>query len=187
MVVVLSIFTANAQKNKVPVIEMPEFVIDEETQKVLYKEVVEQKGSPGTLYDKALAWADQSIAAQQNFNNLNLKSQIQAALGQSGEAVATMELALNDPGAGAPQYYTYGRQLIGEDKDKEAMEIFTTLSKKWPEHWLSPHGMARGYSAAGDYKKALKYEKEALNKCPEGSKQFLTGYVAKLENGEDFN
>lgn len=137
--------------------------------------------------DKALAWADQSIAAQQNFNNLSLKSQIQAALGKSEESNATMELALSDPGAGAPQYYTYGRQLIGQDKNKEAMEIFEKISKKWPEHWLAPHGLARGYSATGDYKKALKYEKEALSKCPEGSKQFLEGYVALLEKSEDFN
>ena len=136
--------------------------------------------------DKALAWADQSIAAQQNFNNLSLKSQIQSALGNSEDSKATMELALNDPAAGAPQYYAYGRQLIGQEKNEEAMAIFTKLSKKWPDHWLAPHGLARGYSRAGDYKKALKYEREALEKCPEGSKGFLTGFVAQLEKGEDF-
>ena len=137
--------------------------------------------------EKGLAWAEQSIAAQQNFNNLSVKSQIQAALGNAEDAKATMELALNDPGAGAPQYYTYGRQLIGQDKNEDAMAIFQQLNKKWPDHWLAPHGLARGYSRAGDFKKALKYEQIALEKCPPGSKGFLTGFVAQLEKGEDFN
>lgn len=137
--------------------------------------------------DEALAWADQSINNQQNFNNLSLKSQILAAQGKTAEADAAMKTALDDPSAGAPQYYTYGRQLIGQDRDKEAMEIFEIVNKKWPDHWLAPHGLARGYSAAGDYKKALKYERIALEKCPPGSKGFLEGFVAQLEKGEDFN
>ena len=137
--------------------------------------------------EKALAWAEQSIAAQQNFNNLMLKSQIQLALGKDAEAQKSAEMALNDPSAGVNQYYGYGRQLINQDKDAEAMSLFTKLNKKWPDHWLAPHGMARAYSAAGDYKKALKYEKIAITKCPEGSKQFLEGYIALLEKGEDFN
>ena len=137
--------------------------------------------------EKGLVWAEQSIGNQKNFNNLSLKSQLQAKLGQEDEAKATIEEALNEPSAAAGNYYQYGRQLIGQDKDDEAMEIFTSLSKKWPDHWLAPHGLARGYSAQGNYKKALKYEQEALAKCPQGSKQFLEGYVKKLEASEDFN
>jgi len=54
------LFTLNnccAQKRKAPIIEIPEFIIDGETKKVIYQEVVEQKGSKDVLYDKALAWA----------------------------------------------------------------------------------------------------------------------------------
>lgn len=137
--------------------------------------------------EQALQWADQSIGIQQNFNNLMLKSQILSALNRVDEAKAAAAVALEDPSATVQNYYSYGRQLIGQDKDNEAMEIFTKLSKKWPKHWLAPHGMARAFSAAGDYKKALKYESEALTKCPDGSKKFLEGFITQLEKGEDFN
>lgn len=137
--------------------------------------------------EKGLAWAEQSIAIQKNFNNLSLKAQILAKMNKAEESKQVMDEALTLTTATVVDYYQYGRQLIGLDQKQEAMKLFTTLNKKWPDHWLAPHGLARGYSANGDYKKALKYEKIALSKCPEGSKGFLEGFVAKLEKGEDFN
>ena len=43
---------------------------------------------------QALAWAEQSIKARENFNNLNLKARILAAEGKTAEAVAAGEKAL---------------------------------------------------------------------------------------------
>jgi hypothetical protein len=43
---------------------------------------------------QALAWAEQSIKARENFNNLNLKARILAAQGKTAEAVTTGEKAL---------------------------------------------------------------------------------------------
>ncbi|HEX7318446.1 MAG TPA: DUF2911 domain-containing protein [Pyrinomonadaceae bacterium] len=43
---------------------------------------------------QALTWADQSIKARENFNNLNLRARILAAQGKTAEAVATGEKAL---------------------------------------------------------------------------------------------
>ncbi len=43
---------------------------------------------------QALAWAEQSIKARENFNNLNIKARILAAQGNKAEAVATGEKAL---------------------------------------------------------------------------------------------
>jgi hypothetical protein len=43
---------------------------------------------------QAMTWADQSIKARENFNNLNLKARILAAQGKTAEAVATGEKAL---------------------------------------------------------------------------------------------
>lgn len=137
--------------------------------------------------DEAEKWADQAVTAQANFNTLMIKSQVLAANGKTTEADAAAKKALDDPSAGVNEYYTYGRQLINQDKDAEAMAIYMKLNKKWPDHWLASHSMARAYSAKGDYKKALKYEKIAITKCPEESKQFLEGFIAKLEKGEDFN
>src|SRR5688500_7070584 len=43
---------------------------------------------------QALAWAEQSIKARENFNNLNLKARVLAAQGKTAEAVAAGEKAL---------------------------------------------------------------------------------------------
>jgi len=45
------------------------------------------------------------------------------------------------------------------------MEIYKRQSIKWPDHWLTSHGLARAYSAGGDYVKALEYERDALTKA----------------------
>ena len=141
--------------------------------------------------DDALAWANAAVEgqffSQKNFQTLSTKSAVLNAMGKTEEATTVMEEALKDPGATINDYYNYGRQLIAADKDEKAMEIFKEANKKWPEHWLAPHGLARGYSALGDYGKALKHEKTAYDKAPDGSKQFLEGYLKTLEEGKDFN
>ena len=141
-----------------------------------------------SVYQKdAVTWAEQAVQAEENFTTLMLQSQALAANGREEESKEVAEKALAHPAVTVNQYYSYGRQLINQDKDEEAMKVFTRLNKKWPKHWLAPHGMARAYSAMGDYKKALKYERVAITKCPEGSKKFLEDFIAKLEKGEDFN
>ena len=141
--------------------------------------------------DEALAWSENAISApffgQENFNNLQLKSQILSAKGKSDEAETVMQEALVHPTANANNYYDYGRYLIGNGQGMKALEVFQKLNKKWPDHWLASHGMARGYSAIGDFKKALKHERIALEKAPDTNKQFLMGYIEQLEAGKDFN
>ncbi len=141
--------------------------------------------------DDALAWANSAVEghffSQKNFQTLSTKASVLNAMGKTEESTTVMEEALEDPGATINNYYSYGRQLIAADKDEKAMEIFKKANKKWPDHWLAPHGLARGYSALGDYTKALKYEKTAYGKAPDGSKQFLEGYLKSLEEGKDFN
>ena len=141
--------------------------------------------------DKALEWANAAIEgqffSQKNFQTLQTKANVLVAMGKTEEANAVMQEALNQPTASINNYYTYGRQLIAQGKDKEALEIFKKASKKWPDHWLAPHGLARGYAANGEIAKALKFEKTAYEKAPEGSKPFLEGYLKTLEEGKDFN
>lgn len=48
-------FGTLAQRTQAPV--KPELPIDEETQKITYKEVVQVVGTPQELYDRAVAWA----------------------------------------------------------------------------------------------------------------------------------
>ncbi len=137
--------------------------------------------------EQGLAWAEASIGNQTNFNNLSTKAGLLSKLGRQDEGNTVMNQALELPGANAGNFYNYGRTLIGQDKDKEALAVFEKLNKRWPDHWLASHGLARGYSALGDYKKALKYERVALEKAPDGSKGFLEGFIKTLEEGKDFN
>ena len=141
--------------------------------------------------DDALTFANAAVEgqffSQKNFNTLTVKAGVLTAMGKSEEAEKVMVEALAGSDASITDYYTYGRQLIAQDKDAKAMEIFKTANKKWPENWLAPHGLARGYSAMGDYKNATKHEKIALGKAPESTKKFLEGYLKTLQEGKDFN
>ena len=140
--------------------------------------------------EKGLAWVDQSIGIQQNFSNLSLKAQILSKLGKEDESKAVMDVAIKEPTAQAFQLHAYGRQLIaGGDKDK-ALEIFLYNHKTNDGVWPTNYGLARGYSATGDYKKALKYLKVALTKVPENDSQnppIIKANIKKLEAGEDIN
>lgn len=141
--------------------------------------------------EDALTWANAAVEgqffSQKNFQTLQTKASVLAAMGKSDEASTVMNEALEDPAATIGNYYNYGRQLIAQDKDADALEIFKKANKKWPEHWLAPHGLARGYAANGEISKALKYEKTAFEKAPDNSKPFLEGYLKTLEEGKDFN
>lgn len=141
--------------------------------------------------EEALQWADAAISApfigQQNFTTLQNKATVLNAMGKTEEAGEVMSIALDDPTANIQNYYNYGRSLIAQGDKEKALNLFEEASKKWPDHWLAPHGLARGYSANGDFKKALKYEKEAFAEAPETSKPFLEGYLKALEEGQDFN
>ncbi len=141
--------------------------------------------------DEALTWANAAVEgqffSQKNFQTLSTKANVLNAMGKEGEAIKIMDEALAHSSATINNYYAFGRQLISQDQDDKALEVFKKASKKWPDNWLAPHGLARGYSATGDYSKALKYEKEAYAKAPAGSKQFLEGFLKSLEDGKDFN
>ncbi|HIA37318.1 MAG TPA: DUF4468 domain-containing protein [Flavobacteriales bacterium] len=61
-----TINTCCAQKKKDPVVEIPAFIIDEGTKKVVYQGVVEQEGSKDVLFEKALAWATKYYKSPSN-------------------------------------------------------------------------------------------------------------------------
>lgn len=137
--------------------------------------------------EQGLKWADQAMATQENFNTMSTKAGLLAKLGKNDESKTLMDKAINSPTATAGDLYGYGRRLIGQGKKDEALNIFKLNAKKNAGHWLADHGLARGYSALGDFKKALSYEKKALPNTPDGSKGFLEGFIKKLEAGEDIN
>src|SRR5213082_3707874 len=81
--------------------------------------------------DEALRWADASIQNEERFENLSTKADILKALNRADEAKTTWNQALQK--AGAPQLYTYGRQLQNQKQGAEAMEIFKEVAKRFPQ------------------------------------------------------
>ena len=135
--------------------------------------------------DEALKYEDLSIQAEERYDNLMNKSRILAAMGRNQDAEAIRSKAL-DKGS-ALQLYFYGRQLQGDKKQDEALAVFKSNAQKFPDYWTSHLGLARVYSAQGDFDKAVKEVKLSLTSAPESNKSNLENYVKRLEAKEDIN
>ncbi|MGA2101459.1 MAG: DUF2911 domain-containing protein [Candidatus Sulfotelmatobacter sp.] len=135
--------------------------------------------------DEALKDEDQSIQAEERFDNLMNKAKILEALGRKEDANLYRGKAL-DKGS-ALQLYFYGRQLQNEKKAEEAFAVFRSTAKKFPDFWTSHMGLARVYSAQGDFVNAVKEVKLSLVSAPDSNKSNLENYVKRLQNKEDIN
>jgi hypothetical protein len=135
--------------------------------------------------DEALKDEDQSIQAEERYDNLMSKSKILEAMGKTQDAEAFRTKAL-DKGS-ALQLYFYGRQLQGEKKQDQALAIYRANAKKFPEYWTSHLGLARVYSAQGDFDNAVKEVKLSLTGAPDSNKSNLENYVKRLQAKEDIN
>jgi len=136
--------------------------------------------------EEALIYTDKSIAVEERYENLMTKSQVLDLLGRKEEAAKFRTEALAR--ANATQSYTYARQLQRAKKLDEAWAAYRANEKKFPNDWISHFGMARVYSAQGDYDNALKEAKLALAGAPaDGTKDFVEGQIRRLEAKQDIN
>lgn len=140
--------------------------------------------------NEALSWINNAIEGQfysnKSFTNLQIKSQILEKMGKSNDADVVMDEALGL--ATILEIHQYGRNLIGQGKKEKALEVFKMNAENNKNTWPVDYGLARGYSALGDYNKALKHLKIALNKAPDaGNKAAIEANIAKLENSQDIN
>ena len=140
--------------------------------------------------DEALTWSESAISApfvgQKNFNNLQTKANILAKMGKQAEADAIMEEAM--PLGTVFQIHQYGRTLIAQGEKDKALEVFKKNAKLNKDTWPVNYGLARGYSALGDYKTALKYLNAAMENAPaQPNKDRVAANIKKLENNEDIN
>ncbi|MEM9671654.1 MAG: DUF2911 domain-containing protein [Bacteroidota bacterium] len=145
-----------------------------------------------TLLDQALTWAESAISApfigQENFSTLQTKGSILNKLDRTEEAEETLMQAVNHPTASPTQIHGYGRQLLTQGKQDKALEVFKLNAERYPDTWPVNVGLARGYSAVGEYKKALRYAKMAHEEAPDTlNKDNLQAAIEVLEKGEDFN
>jgi len=140
--------------------------------------------------NEALGWIDNAIAgqffSQKTFANLQIKSAILVKLGQQAEAMQLLDDNL-DTGT-VFEVHQYGRQLIANGMKDKALEVFQYNADKNKDQWPVHYGLARAYSANGDYKKALKHLEIAHNNAPNpGSKGRVEANIEKLKKGEDIN
>ena len=135
--------------------------------------------------EEALKDEDQSIQAEERYDNLLNKAKILEAMGRTQDAEMFRTKALDK--ASALQLYFYARQLQGEKKQDEAFAVFRSTAKKFPDYWTSHMGLARVYSAQGDFDNAVKEVKLSLTSAPDSNKANLEGYVKRLQNKEDIN
>jgi tetratricopeptide (TPR) repeat protein len=135
--------------------------------------------------DEALQYEDRSIGVEDRYDNNLTKSQILDAMGKKDEAKAAHDKALAI--ATPQQLHQYAFQLKGEKKDEEAYAVWSKNAKNHPDLWFTHSGMARVYSAKGDFDNALKEMKIAEAGAPEQNKVFIEAFIKRLEAKDDIN
>lgn len=142
--------------------------------------------------EEALTWVDMSVSnpfiGVENFTTRQTRSMILQALGREAEANAEMEKVIKDPNASVQDIHQYGRSLLAAGKKEKAMEIFKYNAQKHPNDKFTPNiGLARGYTAMGDKKNAIKHWELAIKNLPEDQKAnlaFYEGEIKKLKEGK---
>ncbi len=139
--------------------------------------------------NEALTWIQTPLdRGIKYFPIYQAKGNVLAAMNKKEEADAVMKEAINLPDATAMQIANYGRTLITQTRPKDAMVVFETGFKRFPTIPAALMGMARGYSANGDNKKALKFAQDALKlETAPQNKPAIEDIVKKLEKGESIN
>lgn len=146
------------------------------------------------FHEEAILWAENAISlpfiGQKTFQTLFTKATVLRAAGKVEEANKVMDEAIAMPGAPVFQVHAYGRQLITAGETKKALEIFKLNYKNNDGVWPTNYGLARGYSALGDYKNALKYMELAKKNVPANdtlNPPVIEANIEKLKKGEDIN
>ena len=140
--------------------------------------------------EEALLWADSAssinFGGDKSFQAWSTKAQVLDKLGRGSEAAELMKKSFAF--ANVNEMHQYGRQLLAQKKNKEALEVFKSNFAKNPNQFTTLMGLTRGYSANGDYKTALKYATQALALAPDDlNKNNLQTIISKLKDGKDAN
>jgi len=139
--------------------------------------------------EEALTWSIRAIngfQGQKTYITLRNLATAYEKLNRITEADSTMAEALTI--ATANQYTAYGRMLITQKRADKAMEIFTASQKRYGDVFGVNNGLMSGYSAKGDFKKALIYAEKAMAQAAnDAGKKQMEGFITKLKEGKDIN
>jgi len=120
--------------------------------------------------EEALTWADYAINRQwfgtKNYGTLSAKAKILEKLDRNKAAKELRERALKT--ATAKEISNEGRRLLSQNKNKEALKLYTFNAKKFSEETVMVHvDFAKVYTALGNKKKAIKHWEIALKNMPD--------------------
>jgi tetratricopeptide (TPR) repeat protein len=143
---------------------------------------------PKEAVEFAQAAVGRQFVGQENFRTLSILADAQDAAGMAAESKATREKALAHSTATPVDLHQYARGLLNRGQKEEAVRVWELNAKRFGTAWPIHVGLARGYSAAGRYKDALKHAKLALAQAPdEQNRKSLEDGIKKLEAGKDMN
>lgn len=135
--------------------------------------------------EEALTWADAAInppLGREEFSTFQTKAAVLRALKKDAEADAIMDKAINHQSATMQAIHQYGRSLLNDGKKEKALEVFKLNRQRHPDDKFTTFvGLARGYTAIGDTKNAIKNWEVAIKNIPENQKQNLALYEAELK------
>ena len=135
--------------------------------------------------EEALSWS-QRAAALKSYTTLRTLATAYEKLKRLKEADSVMSEALTM--ASVNQYMAYGRALITQKRNDEAMAVLLAGKTKYGDVFAVNNALMFGYSAKGDYKNALVYAQKALAEASnDDAKKTLDGQIVKLKEGKDIN
>ena len=140
--------------------------------------------------EEALLWSDSATSTNfggdRSFTAWSTKAQVLQKLGRNADAAAIMQKAL--PLGSMNEVHMYGRLLLSMKQGKMAFDVFKMNYDKNPNQFTTLVGLARGYSAIGDFKNALKYMQQALPLATDQqNKNNVETMIGKLKEGKDIN
>ncbi len=142
-----------------------------------------------THLEDGLKWAEAAVSmpfiGQANFNTLSTKALVLAKLGRQEESKTVMQTALRTPSTTPIQIHQYGRELLAQKRNEEALEVFKYNAERNGDTWPVHVGLARGYAAVGDTQKALEHARKALPQAPDDlNRKSLESMVQALSAGK---
>lgn len=136
--------------------------------------------------EEALKWVDISMnsvrfSGQKTFGAMQVKADILTALDRTSDADAVMKEAITlDPTVA--ELHQYGRTLLTAGKNEQALAIFKLNKARHKEDNFTTHvGLARGYSATGNKKEAIRNWQVAIKNIPANQIQNKTLYEEELK------
>lgn len=133
--------------------------------------------------EDALVYINRAASNLPTFTVLMVKCRILEKLNKPAQADSIMKVAITN--GTATEVHAYARTLIQEKQYQRAFEVFQANYKHYPNTFTTNMGMARGYSAIGKPKDALKYANLALPQAPDAlNKKSVEQIISTLKEGK---